>query len=103
MTFYLKDQDVFSNLGVLLKILVKNIWVITVTSLVFLSFPKVSLGQTAPEVLIKEVFDVAQRGNPLENPSTMTFLDERFNFSQMAKNILGKDLLGQNASEVAST
>lgn len=95
-----RTGNFFGILGVNLKILVKIIWVISVVSLVFLSFPKATLGQTTPEVLIKEVFDVAQKGNPLDNPSTMTFLDERFNFSQMAKNILGKDLLGQSSSEV---
>lgn len=58
------------------------------------------MAQVAPEVLIKEIFDIAQKGNPLDNATTMSFLDDRFNYSQMSKTILGKDLLGQSATEV---
>lgn len=90
----------FEFLGAILKALVKNILLFSLVGSVFLSFPKASQAETTPEVIIKEVFDAAQEGNPLDNPNTMRFLDERFNFSQMAKNILGKDLLGQNLNEV---
>lgn len=68
--------------------------------LVIFSFSPVSMAQVAPEVLIKEIFDIAQKGNPLDNATTMSFLDDRFNYSQMSKTILGKDLLGQSATEV---
>lgn len=90
----------FEFLGAILKALFKNILLFSLVGSVFLSFPKASQAETTPEVIIKEVFDAAQGGNPLDNPNTMRFLDERFNFSQMAKNILGKDLLGQNLNEV---
>lgn len=54
----------------------------------------------APEVLIKDIFALAQKENPLKNPATKEALDSYFDFKKMSLNILGDEAKKRNASDL---
>ncbi len=53
-------------------------------------FSFLNIYSAEPEVVIKEIFTRAQKGNALKNPSDKEFLDSQFNFQKMSSNILGQ-------------
>ena len=63
-------------------------------------FVKAQSTPSAPEVLIQEIFSLAQRENPLKNPSTKMALDSHFDFRQMSLNILGGEVKKRSAADL---
>lgn len=55
---------------------------------------------TLPEVLIKDIFALAQKENPLKNPTTKEALDSHFDFKQMSLNILGTEAKSRSAADL---
>lgn len=53
-----------------------------------------------PEVLIQNIFSMAQKENPLNNPKTKAELDSHFDFKQMSMNILGVEAKKRSASDL---
>ena len=54
-------------------------------------FVKAQTTDVAPEVLIQNIFTLAQKENPLNNPKLKTELDNYFDYKQMSLNILGNE------------
>lgn len=54
----------------------------------------------APEALIQNIFSLAQKENPLNNPQTKTELDSNFDFHQMSLNILGVEAKKRSAADL---
>ncbi len=54
----------------------------------------------APEALIQNIFSLAQKENPLNNPKTKTELDANFDFHQMSLNILGAEAKKRSAADL---
>lgn len=53
-----------------------------------------------PEALIKEVFSLAQKENPMNNPKTKEAIDSKFDFKQMSLDILGSESKKRSAAEL---
>ncbi len=56
--------------------------------------------EAAPEVLIQNIFSLAQKENPLNNPKTKSELDSHFDFKQMSMNILGSEANKRSAADL---
>ena len=53
-----------------------------------------------PEVLIQNIFSMAQKENPLNNPKIKSELDSHFDFKQMSMNILGEEAKKRSTSDL---
>lgn len=69
-----------------------------------LLFPLFVKAQTTesptPEILIQNIFKMAQNENPLKNVKLKQELDSQFDFKTMSLNILGNDSTKVNANEL---
>lgn len=54
-------------------------------------FVKAQTTELAPEALIQNIFNLAQKENPLDNPKSKLELDSHFDYAQMSLNILGAE------------
>lgn len=54
----------------------------------------------APEALIQNIFTLAQKENPLNNPKLKSDLDNNFDFKQMSLNILGAEAKKRSPSDL---
>lgn len=54
----------------------------------------------APEALIQNIFTLAQKENPLNNPKLKSEIDNNFDFKQMSLNILGTEAKKRSASDL---
>lgn len=59
-----------------------------------------STTDVAPEALIQNIFTLAQKENPLNNPKLKTELDGSFDFKLMSLNILGSEAKKRSASDL---
>lgn len=53
-----------------------------------------------PEVLIQNIFSLAQKENPLNNPKIKAELDANFDFRQMSLNILGDEAKNRTTADL---
>lgn len=56
--------------------------------------------EVAPQTLIENIFSLAQKENPINNPKLKSELDASFDFHQMALNILGKEISKRSAADL---
>ncbi len=63
-------------------------------------FVKAQAADVAPEVLIQNIFTLAQKENPLNNPKLKTELDSYFDYKQMSLNILGVEAKQRSAADL---
>jgi ABC-type transporter MlaC component len=56
--------------------------------------------EVAPQTLIQNIFSLAQKENPLNNPKIKTELDAGFDFRQMSLNILGDEANKRSATDL---
>lgn len=56
--------------------------------------------EVTPKDLIQNIFTLAQKENPLNNPKTKAELDANFDFHTMSLNILGEEAKKRSASEL---
>lgn len=56
--------------------------------------------EAGPEVLIQNIFSLAQKENPLNNSKTKAQLDSHFDFRQMSLNILGDEAKKRSAADL---
>jgi ABC-type transporter MlaC component len=56
--------------------------------------------ESTPEVLIQNIFSLAQKENPLTNSKTKNELDSRFDFHQMSLNILGEEAKKRSSADL---
>ena len=57
-------------------------------------------GDVAPEALIQNIFNLAQKENPLNNSKLKSELDGHFDYKQMSLNILGNEIKKRSASDL---
>lgn len=65
--------------------------IIVHSTLLNLTYSEEKLPPMAPEELVKNIFSVAQKENPLKNQATKKLLDSHFDFRQMSMTILGEE------------
>ena len=63
-------------------------------------FVKAQTTETSPETFIQNIFTLAQKENPLNNPQTKKELDGHFDFHQMSLNILGEEAKKRSAADL---
>ena len=63
-------------------------------------FVKAQTADVAPEVLIQNIFTLAQKENPLNNPKLKTELDNHFDYKQMSLNILGAEAKKRSTADL---
>ena len=63
-------------------------------------FVKAQSNDVAPEVLIKNIFTLAQKENPLNNSKLKNELDSYFDYKQMSLNILGSEAKQRSAADI---
>lgn len=63
-------------------------------------FVKAQTADVAPEMLIQNIFTLAQKENPLNNPKLKTELDSHFDYKQMSFNILGTEAKKRSAADL---
>lgn len=56
--------------------------------------------EAGPEILIQNIFSLAQKENPLNNSKTKAQLDSHFDFRQMSLNILGDEAKKRSAADL---
>lgn len=56
--------------------------------------------EMAPEALIQNIFTLAQKENPLNNPKLKSELDGNFDFKQMSMNILGAEAKKRSSTDL---